>query len=52
MSTQQSISKSSNGGALSVVCIREDGSFLGALALTIQGIVDVVVLKAMLAGKH
>jgi fructose-1,6-bisphosphatase/sedoheptulose 1,7-bisphosphatase-like protein len=47
MNVDATVSNTSNGGALGVVCRREDGSFLGASALTIQGIVDPTILKAM-----
>jgi hypothetical protein len=47
MNVDAAVSKTSNGGALGVVCRREDGSFLGASALTIQGIVDPTILEAM-----
>jgi hypothetical protein len=47
LNVDAALSKSMPGGAVGVVCRREDGSFLGASCLTINGISDPAILDAL-----
>jgi hypothetical protein len=47
LNVDATLSKSRPGGAVGVVCRGEDGAFLGASSLTINGVSDPVTLEAM-----
>ena len=41
------VSRSGNGGALGAVCRSEDGSFMGASSLVVEGVSDPATLEAL-----